>query len=96
MSLVFAEVISVRVEPFTQMQTAHRTRFDTQAAAFAFFAMHFDPTAIFFFFAVIWHMNTPPPSVYGDRTLDFGKLCACLSECVCNSRRRFLGITGAA
>src|SRR5215831_1767612 len=43
------------------MHPADGTGFDTQPAAFTFFAMHLNPTAILFFFAVIWHIDMRLP-----------------------------------
>jgi len=55
-ALIFAEVISVRVQPLTQMHAADWTGFDAQAAAFALFPVNFNPAPVLFFFSFGWHM----------------------------------------
>ena len=56
MALVFPEVITAAVEALAQVHATDRTGLNAQGAALAFLLVHFNPTAVFFSFGIVWHI----------------------------------------
>jgi hypothetical protein len=55
-AFVFAEVVPAPVQTITEFHATNRTRLDTKPASFAFFLVDLNPTSVYFFFALIWHL----------------------------------------